>query len=238
MNARPHKQSMSELKLRRLTEHNQRLREDLARPRMRVSEASARYGPIIFPPNSGTRISLCYSLIRYCKTTKDHLVRSYYRSSGPFMIFGLRSCDVFSGSVRVGTCRKGRGSIRTAANGLQLYRDVMRRPLYPTLVTYPSTFCLRGHRRKPGERFRSRSHLSSRKCPHTAHTLKPLTLVTPYLTFPRLSDIPNQWTILLACQHAHFHTPVVYITGNRKSIWSLESFQVHFYPLANFSLSI
>ena len=34
---------MSELKLRRLTEHNQRLREDLARPRIRVSEASARY---------------------------------------------------------------------------------------------------------------------------------------------------------------------------------------------------
>ena len=43
MNGRPHKQSMSELKLRRLTEHNQRLREDLARPRIRVSEASARY---------------------------------------------------------------------------------------------------------------------------------------------------------------------------------------------------
>lgn len=43
MNSRPHKQSMSELKLRRLTEHNQRLREDLARPRVRVSEASARY---------------------------------------------------------------------------------------------------------------------------------------------------------------------------------------------------
>lgn len=43
MNSRPHKQSMSELKLRRLAEHNQRLREDLARPRMRVSEASAKY---------------------------------------------------------------------------------------------------------------------------------------------------------------------------------------------------
>lgn len=42
MNGRPHKQSMSELKLRRLTEHNQRLKEDLARPRIRVSEASAR----------------------------------------------------------------------------------------------------------------------------------------------------------------------------------------------------
>ncbi|KAF5315620.1 hypothetical protein D9611_004958 [Ephemerocybe angulata] len=54
MNSRPHKQSMSELKLRRLVEHNQRLREDLARPRVKVSEASA-------------------SLIRYCKQTKDHL---------------------------------------------------------------------------------------------------------------------------------------------------------------------
>lgn len=42
MNARPPKQSMSELKLRRLTEHNQRLREDLERPRVRVSEASSR----------------------------------------------------------------------------------------------------------------------------------------------------------------------------------------------------
>lgn len=54
MSSRP-KQSMSELKLRRLLEHNQRLREDLGRPRIRVSEASA-------------------SLIRYCKTTTDHLV--------------------------------------------------------------------------------------------------------------------------------------------------------------------
>ncbi|KAJ7074188.1 hypothetical protein C8F01DRAFT_970487 [Mycena amicta] len=54
MNSRPHKQSMSELKLRRLTEHNQRLREDLARPR----------------------------LIRYCKTTKDHLVPSVWGPVG------------------------------------------------------------------------------------------------------------------------------------------------------------
>jgi len=37
---------MSELKLRRLIEHNQRLREDLARPRVKVSEASARYGSV------------------------------------------------------------------------------------------------------------------------------------------------------------------------------------------------
>jgi guanine nucleotide-binding protein subunit gamma len=33
---------MSELRLRRLTEHNQKLREDLDRPRIRVSEASTR----------------------------------------------------------------------------------------------------------------------------------------------------------------------------------------------------
>ncbi len=42
MSGRVPKQSMSELKLRRLSEHNQRLREDLARPRIRVSEASKR----------------------------------------------------------------------------------------------------------------------------------------------------------------------------------------------------
>ncbi|KAJ7074193.1 G-protein gamma-like domain-containing protein, partial [Mycena amicta] len=53
------RQAMSELKLRRVIEHNQRLREDLARPRLRVSEASG-------------------SLIRYCKTTKDHLVPSVW----------------------------------------------------------------------------------------------------------------------------------------------------------------
>ncbi|GHJ85279.1 hypothetical protein NliqN6_1681 [Naganishia liquefaciens] len=59
MYSRPHKQSMSELKLRRLTEHNSRLREDLHRPRIRVSEASM-------------------SLIRYCKATRDPLLPSVW----------------------------------------------------------------------------------------------------------------------------------------------------------------
>ncbi|EPQ30615.1 uncharacterized protein PFL1_02139 [Pseudozyma flocculosa PF-1] len=59
MNVKPHKQSMSELKLRRLTEHNQRLKEDLDRPRIRVSEASQ-------------------SLINYCKSTRDYLVPSVW----------------------------------------------------------------------------------------------------------------------------------------------------------------
>ncbi|TDL25038.1 G-protein gamma subunit [Rickenella mellea] len=77
-NARPHKQSMSELKLRRLTEHNARLREDLARPRIRVSEASA-------------------SLIRYCKTTKDHLVPSVWGPVG-------KSEDPYGPQANVGGC--------------------------------------------------------------------------------------------------------------------------------------
>ncbi|KAI0636440.1 hypothetical protein C8Q77DRAFT_501900 [Trametes polyzona] len=64
MSGRVQKQSMSELKLRRLTEHNQRLREDLARPRIRVSEASR-------------------SLINYCKSTPDHLVSTYAQTAIP-----------------------------------------------------------------------------------------------------------------------------------------------------------
>ncbi|KAF3195590.1 hypothetical protein TWF106_005403 [Orbilia oligospora] len=53
--AREKKGSMQELKLRRLTELNARLREDLERPRVKVSEA-------------------CSSMINYTKTTKDFMV--------------------------------------------------------------------------------------------------------------------------------------------------------------------
>ncbi|KIY73243.1 G-protein gamma subunit [Cylindrobasidium torrendii FP15055 ss-10] len=59
MNRTGGRQSMSELKLRRIVEHNQRLREDLARPRIKISEASQ-------------------SLINYCRNTKDHLVPSVW----------------------------------------------------------------------------------------------------------------------------------------------------------------
>lgn len=52
MNSRPQKQSMSELKFRRLMEHNQRLKEDLGRPRIRVSEASTRCVYLIRPSRS------------------------------------------------------------------------------------------------------------------------------------------------------------------------------------------
>ncbi|KAF8077671.1 G-protein gamma subunit [Lyophyllum atratum] len=75
------RQTMSDLKLRRLVEHNQRLREDLARPRVRVSEASA-------------------SLIRYCKTTKDHLVPSVWgpvgKSDDPYGPTGTGGCSCCS----------------------------------------------------------------------------------------------------------------------------------------------
>lgn len=53
------KQSMSEIKLRRLTELNTRLREDLDRPRIPVSEA-------------------CEALIAYTKVTKDYMVPSVW----------------------------------------------------------------------------------------------------------------------------------------------------------------
>lgn len=46
MSSKNHKQSVSELKLRRLTEHNSRLKEDLQRPRVKVSEASDRLVPL------------------------------------------------------------------------------------------------------------------------------------------------------------------------------------------------
>ncbi|MCJ1409221.1 Guanine nucleotide-binding protein subunit gamma [Ptychographa xylographoides] len=53
------KQSMADLKLRRLNELNMRLKEDLERPRIRVSEASM-------------------SLIQYCNSTKDFMVPSLW----------------------------------------------------------------------------------------------------------------------------------------------------------------
>ncbi|CDW99724.1 hypothetical protein [Sporisorium scitamineum] len=77
MNVKPHKQSMSELKLRRLTEHNQRLKEDLERPRIRVSEASQRESGLTrnFPSLPFWRFA---SLINYCKSTRDYLVPSVW----------------------------------------------------------------------------------------------------------------------------------------------------------------
>jgi guanine nucleotide-binding protein subunit gamma len=53
------KQSMADLKYRRLTELNSRLKEDLDRPRVKVSEAAL-------------------SLINYCNNTRDFMVPSVW----------------------------------------------------------------------------------------------------------------------------------------------------------------
>lgn len=45
--------SMSELRYRRVLEHNQQLREDLARPRIRISEASSGYISELLSRNAG-----------------------------------------------------------------------------------------------------------------------------------------------------------------------------------------
>ena len=80
------KQSMADLKLRRLNELNLRLREDLDRPRIRVSEASMRY--VCFAasissdskmfPNRPLLILCLRSLITYCNSTKDFMVPSLW----------------------------------------------------------------------------------------------------------------------------------------------------------------
>ncbi|XRM39884.1 Guanine nucleotide-binding protein subunit gamma [Aspergillus tubingensis] len=53
------KQSVADLKYRRLTELNARLKEDLDRPRVKVSEAAL-------------------SLINYCNNTRDFMVPSVW----------------------------------------------------------------------------------------------------------------------------------------------------------------
>jgi len=54
-NGRNRKQSMAELKLRRLTELNQRLQEDLNRRRIPVSEAAMEYVHTCTPPPLASR---------------------------------------------------------------------------------------------------------------------------------------------------------------------------------------
>lgn len=57
-NGKSKKQSMAELKLRRLTELNQRLQEDLNRRRIPVSEAALE---CVFPHCQHHLLTLCYT---------------------------------------------------------------------------------------------------------------------------------------------------------------------------------
>lgn len=71
------KQSMADLKLRRLTELNNRLREDLERERIPVSQASKRYG-------NPTNNAVLY--FKYRLTRQFHSIISYTNSTKDFMV--------------------------------------------------------------------------------------------------------------------------------------------------------
>ncbi|KAI4290258.1 MAG: hypothetical protein L6R35_000452 [Caloplaca aegaea] len=70
------KQSMADLKLRRLNELNSRLKEDLERPRIKVSEASMSWVPL--PTSLSTARPRPVKLIQYCQNTKDFMVPSLW----------------------------------------------------------------------------------------------------------------------------------------------------------------
>ncbi|KAL8963743.1 MAG: hypothetical protein Q9193_000021 [Seirophora villosa] len=67
------KQSMADLKLRRLNELNSRLKEDLERPRIKVSEASMSC--VSFPTSFSTAQP---RPVKYCQNTKDFMVPSLW----------------------------------------------------------------------------------------------------------------------------------------------------------------
>ena len=74
---RSRKQSMAELKLRRLTELNQRLQEDLNRRRIPVSEAALEFVASSTTSPSVARADQCLSLIGFTdKEPKDFMVPS------------------------------------------------------------------------------------------------------------------------------------------------------------------
>lgn len=75
------KQSMADLKLRRLTELNNRLREDLERERIPVSTAAKRWAssPTIVA-NFEHEADEHYSIIAYCNGTRDYMVPSVWNA--------------------------------------------------------------------------------------------------------------------------------------------------------------
>ncbi len=123
---------MSELKLRRLTEHNQRLREDLTRPRVRVSEASARCVPP-FPPLSN------YSMMN--RVLQSHSVlQNHQRPFGTSLLAGVQPLTppvavarlltrvfFFADSFCLGAGDKRRRPLRATSTRMQLCGYVVAR---------------------------------------------------------------------------------------------------------------
>lgn len=113
---------MSELKLRRLSEHNQRLREDLARPRMRVSEASARYVGLGWQCGSRTD---CVFICQFDSVLQadEGLPCGFF-----FLAHRAEQANVLrmssSGSFGVGSGWKGGGPLCSACTRVQLLDNV------------------------------------------------------------------------------------------------------------------
>lgn len=116
---REKKQTMAELKLRRLTELNIRLREDLDRPRVKVSDACQSY--VLWPlmdsrtaryETSVTNPVSYYRMINYTKTTKDFMVPSTWGQVSLFCNVTLLSRDFIPNNRN----RSTRGKILTLPN--------------------------------------------------------------------------------------------------------------------------
>ena len=89
------KQSMADLKLRRLTELNNRLREDLERERIPVSQASKRYWTFsLFMLLCEPVTNSLLSIISYTNSTKDFMVPSVWGTVDKvrYPPFGSLSC--------------------------------------------------------------------------------------------------------------------------------------------------
>lgn len=74
---RAKKQSMADLKYRRLMELNSRLKEDLDRPRVKVSEAALSY-VMMHLFDCARYANFMRSLINYCNNTRDFMVPSVW----------------------------------------------------------------------------------------------------------------------------------------------------------------
>ncbi|KGO52415.1 hypothetical protein PEX2_110570 [Penicillium expansum] len=73
------KQSVADLKYRRLTELNGRLKEDLDRPRVKVSEAAlSSVQPFDSTKKRQAKSNTFNSLISYCNNTRDFMVPSVW----------------------------------------------------------------------------------------------------------------------------------------------------------------
>lgn len=139
---------MSELKLRRVIEHNQRLREDLARPRVRVSEASARCVCVPYAVDSvpgGARLGRAELTTRAAASSGTARRRK---------TTWCPQCGARSGARRTRTAHRPRGanapSSDRARSPLPTARSIVHIPPYsivplPPGLALPYCHCLLPH---------------------------------------------------------------------------------------------